>query len=310
MMRLGCFLAAIAVVAGQNPPRPAGVVDANIASVANLPAQKIAPNDLVGISVYDAPELTRTVRVDSDGTITLPMIKNPIDARGLMPRELEGAIAKALKDGEILVEPLVKVTVVEYYSRPISVVGAVRRPVTFQAVGTVTLLEALARAEGLTEYAGREIVLTNADGTRRIAVKDLIERAAPEANVRLTGGEEIRIPEAGKVFVVGNVKKPGAFPVRDSAEFSVMKAIALAEGLAPFAAKTAYIYRKDAAGVQQEHPIEMQRLLRRQVPDQALEPNDVLYIPDNNGKRLGMAALEKVLLFGSTAGATALVWRP
>ena len=293
--------------------RPSGVVDQNIANVANLPAQAIAPNDLIGISVYDAPELTRTVRVDADGTITLPMLTKPLKAEGLFPRQMESAITTALRDGQILVEPLVKVTVVEYYSRPISVVGAVRKPVTFQALGTVTLLEAVARAEGLTEFAGLEIVVSTADPAepvRRVMVRDLMEKALPEANLKLKGGEAIRVPECGRIFVAGNVRKPGAFAVRDTAEYTVLKAIALAEGLAPYPAKAAFIYRKDAAGVSQEVTVELQKLMKRQAPDLELQQNDILYIPDNNGKRLGIAALEKILLFGSTAGATALVWRP
>ena len=274
-------------------------MDTNIANVSNLPAQAISANDLIGISVYDAPELTRTVRVDSDGTITLPMLRRPLTASGLLPRQMETAIAAALKADQILVEPLVKVTVVEYYSRPISVVGAVKKPVTFQALGTVTLLEAIARAEGLTELAGREIVVGTSSGVeavRRVAVKDLMELARPEANLKLTGGEEIRIPEADKVFVVGNVKKPGAFAVRDSAEFTVLKAIAMAEGLSPFPMKSAYIYRKDEAGVSQEVAVELQKIMKRQSPDMNLQPNDILYIPDNAGRRLGVAAIEKVLL--------------
>ncbi len=280
--------------------------------VSNLPAQPIAPNDLIGISVYDAPELTRTIRVDADGTITLPMLKKPIATGGLMPRQVEQAIASALKGDEILVEPLVKVTVVEYFSHPISVVGAVHKPTTFQAVGPVTLIEAIARAEGLNEVAGREIVVSYSRSDqppRRISVKDLMEDAKPEANLRLTGGEDIRVPEAAKVFVVGNVKRPGSFPLRDTADFTVLKLIALAEGLAPFPAKEAFIYRKDAAGAPLELPVELQKIMKRQSSDVSLLPNDILYVPDNTGKRLGMAALEKLLLFGSTAGATALVWR-
>ena len=89
----------------------------------------------------------------------------------------------------------------------------------------MTLLEALTRAEGLSGEAGADILVTrtspdtpgpaNGPLTTRIAVKDLIEKADPAANVILEGGEEVRVPEAGRVFVVGNVKKPGAFPVGD-----------------------------------------------------------------------------------------------
>lgn len=116
----------------------------------NLPAQKLGVDDLVAVSVYDAPELTRSVRVEPDGSIHLPLLEDGIKAAGLFPHELESSVAAALKTGEILVDPVVKITVVEYHSRPISVMGAVKKPVTFQAVGAVTLLGALARAEGLS----------------------------------------------------------------------------------------------------------------------------------------------------------------
>ena len=121
---------------------------------ANLPAQRIGANDLLAITVYGAPELTRTIRVSDDGLIRLPMVKRKIEARGLMPGELEQRIAAALVAEEILVDPAVTVNVAEYHSRPISVVGAVHRPLTFQAWGRTTLLEAIARAEGLSADAG------------------------------------------------------------------------------------------------------------------------------------------------------------
>jgi polysaccharide export outer membrane protein len=234
-----------------------------------------------------------------------------------MPNDLEDVIAKALAEEDLIVEPFVTVTVVEYSSRPISVAGAVRSPVTFQASAPVTLLEAVTRAGGLTEDAGSEILIsksqTGPSGLRtalvqRIPVKALIDSADPDANLRLTGGEEVRVPEAGRVFVVGNVKKPGAFVVRDGSETSVLKLLALAEGLSPFASKQAYIYRTEGSGPKNEIAIELSKIMDRKAADAALLPNDVLYIPDNRGRRLGMAALERILAFGSTAGATALIY--
>src|SRR5947209_6445643 len=97
----------------------------------NLPAQRLGTDDLVAVSVYDAPELTRTVRVELDGTVHLPLLKSGVLAAGVFPGELEASIAEALKTEQILVDPIVKVTVVEYHSRPIAVMGAVRKPVTF-----------------------------------------------------------------------------------------------------------------------------------------------------------------------------------
>src|SRR5438128_994131 len=116
------------------------------------------------------------------------------------------------------------------------------------------------------------------------------------------------LPEAGKVLIVGNVKKPGAFVVKDGGDTTVLKMLAMAEGLAPFSAKQAIIYRREAAGSKNAIPIELAKIVERKSPDTTLLPNDVLYIPDNRGRRLGMAALERILMFGTPAGATALMY--
>src|ERR1700710_2089228 len=97
----------------------------------NLPQQTIGVGDLLGITVYDSPELTRTARVDADGTIRLRMLKSTIKAEGLMPADVEALLTAQLKVEELLVDPFVTVTVAEYHSRPISVNG-VKTPVVFQ----------------------------------------------------------------------------------------------------------------------------------------------------------------------------------
>jgi polysaccharide export outer membrane protein len=286
-------------------------------SSSNLPAQKIGANDLLSISVYDAPELTRTVRVDADGGIRLPMLKQRIRVEGLLPNQVEVALAEALQGEQLIVNPFVTVNVAEYHSRPISIMGAVRRPITFQAVGSTTLLEALSRAEGLSPEAGPEILVSRTQpgpgGTstalvQRIPVKALIDAADPEMNLRLAGGEEIRVPEAGKIYVVGNVKKPGAFPIQDGGQSSVLRALALSEGLLPYAASQAFVYRREgASGGKNEIPIQLKEIIDRKAPDAPLLANDVLYIPDRAGRRASLAVLEKLLLFGGGA-ATALVY--
>src|SRR5258707_13938144 len=107
-MKLLPFFVSVSILAAQSRPM-------DDAGKANLPQQSIGANDLIAVSVYDAPELTRSIRVDSEGAIHLPLLKNEIQADGLLPRQLEAAIAAALKDEEILIDPIVSVTIVEYY---------------------------------------------------------------------------------------------------------------------------------------------------------------------------------------------------
>jgi len=227
----------------------------------------------------------------------------------MLPADLQVAIAKALKDGELLKRPVVTVQVLEYQSRPVVVSGAVRRPVTFQVIGAMTLLDAITRAEGLTPEAGSEIIVSTPDAqtVRQVPVSALLGTADPEYAIPLHGGELIRVPERGKVYVVGTVRHPGAYPADDA---SVLKTLALSEGLAPYAAKMAFIYRQtDESRERSEVPVDLRRILSRQAPDVPLAANDIFYIPENGKKRLGLAALEKVLVFGSTAGATAIIYR-
>ena len=283
---------------------------------ANLPSQPVGANDLIAVSVYDAPEFTRTVRIGSDGYFALPMLKERIKASGLLPAELEDAISAALSEAEILVNPVVTVTIAEFHSHPISVSGSVKVPLVFQAEGPTTLLDAISRAQGLTPDAGREILVSHSQPgpngeamtlTRRISVRALIDEADPELNVTLTGGEVVRVPEAGKIYVMGNVKKPGVFPVQDGSDTTVMQMLALAEGLAPFSAKQGYIYRREGAGSKNEIVVPIDKIMKRQAPDVTLAANDILYIPDNSGRRMALSILEKALLFG-TGASTALIY--
>jgi polysaccharide export outer membrane protein len=280
-------------------------------NAANLPAQPLRANDLLSISVYGSPELTRTVRINPEGAIRLPMLRETIPVAGLMPAEIEGRIAEALESAGVLVDPAVSVTVAEYHSRPIQVMGAVKNPVTFQALGKTTLLEALARAQGLTPEAGREILVTHTDQrgeTRvdRIPVRQLLAEGDSSKNLVLEGGEEIRVPEGGKVFVVGNVKRPGAYRAEDGSGISVLKALAMAEGLAPYASKQAFVIRRKDGGLK-ESPVELRRILDRKAEDVALEPDDIFYVPDNRSRRTTMNVIEKAVGFATATASGALV---
>jgi polysaccharide biosynthesis/export protein len=311
-------LSAGSVFARQIPHQgvPPGTEFASVNTSADLPIERLGNDDLLGITVYDSPELTRTVRVDSDGEIRLPLLRHPIKAAGLYPADLEKSITGALIQEQVLVDPVVSVAVVEYRSRPISVVGAVRTPVTFQATGNVTLLDAISQAGGLSENAGPEILVSedrslgagDAPATvRRIPVRGLIDAVDPSLNLVLHGGEEVRVPEAGKFYVLGNVHKPGAFAMTDNSQSTVLKALAMAEGLDHFTGNTAYIYRADSAGGgKREIPIGLKRIMDRKAPDVPLLENDILYVPEATGRKATLTALDRMTLIGSSVGTTLL----
>jgi polysaccharide export outer membrane protein len=250
------------------------------------------------------------------GDIRLPMLSKPINAKGLFPTDLEKSITTALIDEHVLVEPVVTVTVVEYRSRPISVVGSVHSPVTFQATGSVSLLEAISQAGGLSDNAGPEILVTQkpADGdpkgaplVRRIPVRGLIDAVDPSLNIALQGGEVVRVPEAGKFYVLGNVHKPGAYSITDGSDCTVLKALALSEGQDHFTGNVAYIYRPEAgSNGRNEIAIELKKIMARKAPDVPLLANDILYVPEATGRKATLTALDRISGIGATVGTTLL----
>lgn len=243
--------------------------------------------------------MTRNFRVSSDGSLALPLLQQKIRVAGKEPQEIETDLKDALVREQLLVNPVVSVAVVEYRSVPVSVTGAVKRPLTFQAIGNVTLLDALTRAEGLSAEAGSEILISrpslapNAGApVQRVPVKGLLDNADPSLNLRLYGGEEIRVPAAGRAYVLGAVKKSGSFPLSGS-ETTVLKLMILSEGLMPNADRRAFIYRTLPGKIgRQEIPIEIKGILERRSPDVPVIENDIIFVPGQPGKRSEGGAVE------------------
>jgi polysaccharide biosynthesis/export protein len=287
--------------AADDQPQPA-------AQTANLPIMPVGIDDLLSIQVYDSPELTRTVRIGADGTIRMPMLLQKIKVDGMMPAGIETAIAGELQAEGILVNPVVTVAVAEYRSRPISVTGAVKSPTTLQALPGTTLLDAITRAQGLSEDAGDAILVsrsvTGVDGkvnklTQRISASALLQNTDPSLNIPLQGGEQVLVPDAGRVYVVGNVKMPGAIKVHEAGDITVMKALAMSQGLDRFPNKTAYIFRREGSPNQEGIPVELSSIMDRKSPDVALQPNDILYVPEDKRRKMTLGTIEKVFGIGA-----------
>jgi len=119
------------------------------------------------------------------------------------------------------------------------------------------------------------------------------------------------VPQAGRVFVVGNVKKPGAFRVDGNAGMTVLKALAMAEGLLPYASKEAYIYRRGEGAATDlaatEVKIDLRRIMDRKAPDVAVGSNDIFYIPDNRAARATVNVIEKTVGFATATASGFLI---
>lgn len=275
----------------------------------NLPFQVIGASDLVRLNVYDAPELSQSFRVDSQGNLNLPLLHKPIPAAGLMPDELRDRIAASLKAQHLLVNPVVDVAVVEYRSRSVTIAGAVKTPTTIQDVGDLRVLDALSQAGGLLPEAGLEITVEQANGSsQRLSVRELFDGLHPQLNVRVHAGALIRVPECQRVFVVGNVKQPGAFRFEDLQDTTVLKLLALSGGLDSFTRNKAYIYRAQPGRTEKtEIEVPLRRILDRKSEDVKLAPNDILYVPINGKLKASASVLNHVTGIGNTA-VSAAIW--
>jgi polysaccharide biosynthesis/export protein len=269
------------------------------APAVSLPDHKVLPNDLLSITVYDEPELSRSARVDADGKIAMPQLTAKLQASGLMPRDIEKEVSIALVDGQILLHPIVTVAILEYAERSISVVGDVRLPGQFKVTSPISLLEALAKAGWITEDAGPDVLLTTPDSPtpRKINLRDLQMSTDRSLNVMLTGGEIVsvpdamkelatRFPEGPKIWVTGNVGHPLVYSITKPADATVLKVIASAGGLLQNNTKTAWIYRLDGAGNRNEIHIPLSDIVHSKAPDVTLQADDVLLVPDSDTKKM------------------------
>jgi polysaccharide export outer membrane protein len=179
----------------------------------------------------------------------------------------------------------------------------------------MTLLDALARAQGVSPEAGPEVIVSRTDSTPpgngviHISLKALLSGSDRSLNLPLHGGDEIRVPEAPKLYVVGNVKTPGTYPLTDLEGSSVLKVLAQSQGVLPFTAKEAYVYRSVPGSKNREEiAIALNKILHRKTPDFPLQANDILYIPDNTKMRISAGVLEHMAGFGSSTASGLIVW--
>lgn len=135
---------------------------------------RIGPSDLLEISVFQVPELSRTVRVNARGGLTLPLV-GEIQAGGLTGQQLEALLAQKLQE-KYLQDPQVSVFIKEFVSQRVTVGGNVNKAGVFPISGKTTLMQAIAMAGGLDRLANEndiKVIRENKDGTREVLAYDL-----------------------------------------------------------------------------------------------------------------------------------------
>ena len=194
----------------------------------------VGEGDILTIKVFDNKELDTTVRVGGDGIINMPLV-GQIKVGGMDVAAISSYIEGLLANG-YLVSPQVNVFVEEYRSKKVTILGQVNKPGLYELQGSITLLELISRAGGLTEDAGGQVTIkrkTNiADDERKvinIEMARLIEQGETSLNISILDGDSIYVSKAGVFYITGEVKEPGSYKYEEGS--TVLKAITLAGGL-------------------------------------------------------------------------------
>ncbi len=275
---------------------------------------KLGPGDQILCHVTDLDEIPdKPLRIDPNGYIDLPLAGRVL-ASGLTIEQFKTLLAAKLS--RYINAPEVTINLIDNQSRPVSVIGAVNNPGVHQLEGPRRLIEVISLAGGLRPDAGSRVVLTrqaqwgalplpgakqDATGgfsTATLSLDDLLAAKNPAENIAIEPDDVISVPKAEVVYVVGNVKRAGGFPLAQHGSMSLLQAISLAEGLdATAASKNARIIRPSvtAEGKPLEIPVNVQAVLAGKAPDEKLYANDVLFIPNSAAKSTSRRVTEAVI---------------
>jgi polysaccharide biosynthesis/export protein len=284
---------------------------ASSASTLNLTTRQryvIARDDLLDVDVVGVQELSREYRVDGDGMITLPMLSRAVMAAGSTLDQLSQSIREDLVGAGLLRDPQITVSVKSSPWNTVVLSGAAKKTGVYPVYGHTTLLELLTEAEGLSDDAGNNAIVTRAEKpsagmepssaarpgdlnsrTSKVDVGRLWRNGDAGLDVDLHPGDRVTVERAGIVYVLGAVNRAGGFVLsNDQEQMTVLRAIALA-GNFTHDAKPAHavIIRKTpgAPGEKREVRVDLKKVLSSQAPDQPLLASDILYVPESGARR-------------------------
>ena len=262
---------------------------------------KIGPEDLLEISVLEEEKLSKTVRVSSQGNITLSLL-GILKVKNLTASELEKEVRDLLAE-KYIKDPHVSVFIKEYRNQRISMMGAVEKPGVYDVSGQKTILDMLALSGGLKEDAGQLLFLirpprleeatskekkeSDEQGPRTFVIdlEELLFKGDFTLNLTLNHGDIIRVPTSGNIYIGGEVRSPGTFPLKGK-KLTVSRAIIMAGGLKGEAnGSETKIFRHSEKGSSKEIlSVNVYAIQKGEQEDLFLKENDIIMVPKSGSK--------------------------
>ena len=259
---------------------------------------RVGGRDVLEITVYEEPDLTKTVRVSDDGYITFPLL-GKVKAAGLTADQVGQSLEDLLRVG-YLKNPQVLVLVKEYRSQEVYVLGAVNRPGAYPLTGQATLLEMISRAEGVVMQgaagrAGKTLILLRPNGrevnshqnqdeveTKTLDLHRLLVKGDLSLNFRVRDKDTIYIPKADSVYVFGEVKQPGEIQMPGKG-ITVTEAIAMAGGFTRIASPKGVKVVRVIDGKEQTRRLNLNDVIKRgdKSKDLPLKPGDIIVVSES-----------------------------
>jgi polysaccharide export outer membrane protein len=269
----------------------------------------------VGVDEFNDKGDNKPAQIDMRGYVDVPIV-GYVKAAGLTVQELEAAIKQELH--KFVRNPQITVTVAEYKSQPVSIIGSVQQPGVYHLSGQNTLVQVMSQAQGLTEDASNKITITRekAQGpiplpgctedstgkfyTAIVNTKLLLDARDPSANIKIKPNDVISVPKAEMVYVVGAVNKSGGFILSERESISVLQAVSMAEGLQrTSAAGRGKIIRRGQNNQRIEIAADVKKILAGRASDLPLYANDILFIPSSLPKSATLRSLEAAIQVGT-----------
>jgi polysaccharide export outer membrane protein len=285
--------------APEHPEQPAATTSATAAAASSGPAARLllGAGDEGEVSVYGVPDLAQKFRVDPSGMISLPLI-GLVKVAGLTAEEAQAAIEKSYSDGGYLRNPHITVSVKNYTTQGITVLGEVVHPGTYSAMNVRRLFDAFLAAGGLTQRAGNAISINRAKENGRVETIELTNDPEKSAknNVSIDPGDTVIVGRAGIVYVLGEVTRPGGFVIDNpEGRMTLTQAFAMAAGPTHLSNLSKInILRHTPAGLEKQE-LDIRKVLAAKANDIPLQAEDIVFIPASRGKMAAERGASSIL---------------